>query len=351
MKQHCKECAQEFEAKGANVKRGWGLYCSKSCAAKHKFNSFAHAKKAATALKKFEAFKLKFFGQVQFPEVAPKSTTEKFTVVCSRHGEIETTLNTRSRKHGCWMCASNKQVIKEGQKECTICKQWKLLSEYKKERGRPMSRCKQCENIRQREGAKKWDKEKMKAAVQKYAAKKRLEKSYSSNVIICKCEQCSLITTYKGTQVRRFCSKACSAEYRRLKSIGRKKPNKDKECKCKRCNTLYISKQPGYCNSCRLLIVAIRKKAEKKKRRALLRTRTAHTIVDTKVFARDKWRCKMCCCVVQKQDIYKDNAAEVDHIVPLSLGGPHTYSNVQTLCRKCNQAKSNKYNGQLVLAL
>ena len=29
----CKSCGAEFEARVADVKRGWGLYCSKSCKA------------------------------------------------------------------------------------------------------------------------------------------------------------------------------------------------------------------------------------------------------------------------------------------------------------------------------
>ena len=33
------------------------------------------------------------------------------------------------------------------------------------------------------------------------------------------------------------------------------------------------------------------------------------------------------------------NSPEMDHIIPLSSGGPHTYSNVQLLCKKCNNIK------------
>jgi hypothetical protein len=34
--QKCKFCKIEFEARKADVDRGWGLFCSKSCAAKYK---------------------------------------------------------------------------------------------------------------------------------------------------------------------------------------------------------------------------------------------------------------------------------------------------------------------------
>ncbi len=91
------------------------------------------------------------------------------------------------------------------------------------------------------------------------------------------------------------------------------------------------------------------KKTQKAKRRAILRTNIVHNVSPVKVFQRDKWKCCNCGCKVQKVNILADNAAELDHVVPLSLEGPHSYSNVQTLCRRCNQAKSNNYKGQLVL--
>ncbi|MBS5849843.1 MAG: HNH endonuclease [Clostridium sp.] len=33
---------------------------------------------------------------------------------------------------------------------------------------------------------------------------------------------------------------------------------------------------------------------------------------------------------------------EIDHIIPVSKGGHTTEENLQTLCWKCNRAKSNK---------
>jgi predicted nucleic acid-binding Zn ribbon protein len=61
------------------------------------------------------------------------------------------------------------------------------------------------------------------------------------------------------------------------------------------------------------------------------------------VFERDKWTCKMCGIktpIELSGDIY-DNSPELDHIIPLSKGGSHTYNNTQCLCRKCNNKKSN----------
>jgi 5-methylcytosine-specific restriction endonuclease McrA len=50
------------------------------------------------------------------------------------------------------------------------------------------------------------------------------------------------------------------------------------------------------------------------------------------VFARDHWACQYC-----------GKAAEnVDHVIPRSKGGPHTWDNVVAACRRCNSKKENK---------
>lgn len=79
------------------------------------------------------------------------------------------------------------------------------------------------------------------------------------------------------------------------------------------------------------------------------------TINKTKVFEKYKWRCAVCGRKTPKSLIgsINDNAPELDHIIPLSKGGSHTYSNVQCLCRSCNGLKSDKIidNQQLKLCI
>jgi hypothetical protein len=68
------------------------------------------------------------------------------------------------------------------------------------------------------------------------------------------------------------------------------------------------------------------------------------------VFERDGWRCQICGKLTPKEKRGTKclNAPELDHRIPISRGGPHTYSNVQCSCHKCNSIKSNKYSvGQL----
>lgn len=62
------------------------------------------------------------------------------------------------------------------------------------------------------------------------------------------------------------------------------------------------------------------------------------------VFERDGWVCKMCGCATPRasRGTYEPTAPELDHMVPLSKGGHHTWANVQCACRKCNQMKSDR---------
>jgi len=61
-------------------------------------------------------------------------------------------------------------------------------------------------------------------------------------------------------------------------------------------------------------------------------------VVDPRtVFTRDKGICGICRTLVDMQDPW-----EIDHIVPISKGGPHAYANVQLAHRKCNRGKGTR---------
>jgi 5-methylcytosine-specific restriction endonuclease McrA len=50
------------------------------------------------------------------------------------------------------------------------------------------------------------------------------------------------------------------------------------------------------------------------------------------VFARDDWSCQYCAAP----------AENLDHVVPRSRGGAHTWDNVVASCRRCNARKENR---------
>jgi 5-methylcytosine-specific restriction endonuclease McrA len=71
-------------------------------------------------------------------------------------------------------------------------------------------------------------------------------------------------------------------------------------------------------------------------------------VIPRRVLARDKWTCHICGCKTPERlrGTLKSTAPEVDHVVPLAMGGAHTYDNVRCACRSCNQAKGARWVGQ-----
>jgi 5-methylcytosine-specific restriction endonuclease McrA len=59
------------------------------------------------------------------------------------------------------------------------------------------------------------------------------------------------------------------------------------------------------------------------------------------VFARDEWTCQYC----------GGHAENVDHVIPRSRGGMHTWENVVASCRRCNARKENRSHDEVGLRL
>lgn len=356
MLRDCDVCGIEYNVRPADLKRGWGLCCSIKCK--------EIKKSKEKAVNQWHSVISKYSKFVNLPETYPVSVVERFTIYCVDHGKSTSTIQQILKtKFGCPKCGMKTIVYKGNTKQCNTCKEWKDLSEYA-DTGKVLKsgnkkldhRCKACKAIAKKEYSTTLQgRQTAFKAVNKYKEKKKQEllnqgKGPYSNVTICKCKQCDKLFTKKGTVIKNFCSIQCTKD-RRLEISRQSKVFKLKDYLCKVCKIQYKGKCPGCCLECSKKKIKMWNKAHNKKRRAALRTVAVHAVVDTKVFERDKWKCKICGVKVQKDFIYRDDAAELDHIVPVSLGGPHSYSNTQTACRKCNQEKSNKYYGQLVLCL
>jgi 5-methylcytosine-specific restriction endonuclease McrA len=59
------------------------------------------------------------------------------------------------------------------------------------------------------------------------------------------------------------------------------------------------------------------------------------------VFARDSGKCQYC----------GRSAESIDHVVPRSKGGPHSWENVVACCRRCNTYKGDRLLRDCALAL
>lgn len=62
------------------------------------------------------------------------------------------------------------------------------------------------------------------------------------------------------------------------------------------------------------------------------------------VIARDGWDCHICGEVTIPSPIpwyYDPRVATIDHIIPVSKGGPDILANVKLACHSCNARRSN----------
>ena len=87
------------------------------------------------------------------------------------------------------------------------------------------------------------------------------------------------------------------------------------------------------------------KKAAKYKRKALKRgANGGESINPIAVLASAGWKCQICSKPTPQRlrGTTHKRAPELDHIVPISKGGKHTWANTQCACRECNQWKSDR---------
>lgn len=101
--------------------------------------------------------------------------------------------------------------------------------------------------------------------------------------------------------------------------------------------------------ACKRRLERVRKRTSKSRR--LRRTHVVEIVDPFQVFARDGWHCQLCGCKTpaQLRGTLDARAPELDHIVPIAVGGEHSYRNTQCSCRACNQKKGARPAGQMRL--
>lgn len=150
--------------------------------------------------------------------------------------------------------------------------------------------------------------------------------------------------------------KLCSDECRRIKAyeaVRQKKIDEfvPKMVVCKECGvefwTEYGKPRTVFCSD------ECARKNHKRTGKAVRRARKkglgCEVFDPLDVFKRDKWTCQLCGVKTPKnlRGTCNDEAPELDHIIPLALGGEHSMRNTQCLCRKCNRDKGATAQGQL----
>ena len=211
-----------------------------------------------------------------------------------------------------------------------------------------------------------------------------LEKANTPNADCPLCGVKFRATMSKKGQRRKFCSRQCHDDARRVYSteIERKAAGKKrhyhrraqrlgirpmaeilKEAERKRVSMAQMratcgtcggavepervrptGEMPGLCSSC----LADNKRKRARVGRAIRRARERAAKVESfdplDVLRRDGWLCYICGTDTpkHKRGTCDDDAPEVDHVIPLAAGGEHSMANCRCACRKCNGAKSDK---------
>lgn len=171
----------------------------------------------------------------------------------------------------------------------------------------------------------------------------------------CRCEECG--ARFSGVSLgAKICTEACRRSRLRRLYVVRQLARDDIDRSERQCPECAKTFAPPYgragakfcCNEC---AAKNSRRTSKAKRRARIRAVANDNVNPFKVFDRDGWQCRLCGVKTPRRlrGSTEDRAPELDHILPLSAGGSHTYDNVQCACRKCNAAKGATPMGQMLL--
>lgn len=129
-----------------------------------------------------------------------------------------------------------------------------------------------------------------------------------------------------------------AAKHRKVEARAR-----DLEKHCPMCAEPFTadSRSEWYCPACRPMGKKEARHHARARRRARERGAFVERVYRKVVFERDGWRCRLCGKPVEKAAEVPDaNAPTLDHIIPLAVGGAHSYANVQLAHFLCNSYKS-----------
>ena len=180
-------------------------------------------------------------------------------------------------------------------------------------------------------------------------AQRRASAARLKNTVLT-CKHCG--SEFKPADSReRYCSKLCFNRYRYANAKGR--------CSVEGCETAVRARGLCWKHYKRWAVDSGRmkrapepwteaRKAAYQARRARKRGADAEVFESVEIFERDNWLCGICGTPVDAGLVWPDPwSATLDHVVPLSKGGPHTRANTQLAHARCNLSKGNSIDSEL----
>ena len=175
---------------------------------------------------------------------------------------------------------------------------------------------------------------------------------HNTKIVYAQCVECG--AEFIQRRGRLTCSAQCQRLLNRRKYAEYAMERKGKNvCVCRECgkefSAPYGDKRRRFCSvECGKCYNG---RIHKRKRRAEKKGNGPfHNIDPREVFERDSWTCGLCGKRVNRRLKFPNpRSASLDHIIPLSRGGPHTYQNVQLAHLKCNLEKRDQIIGQMRL--
>ncbi len=157
------------------------------------------------------------------------------------------------------------------------------------------------------------------------------------------CEICgTLCRQYNGVPL-------CSDECKRSRvANGRSTTTPIVYRQCEQCGQTFIGKvrtNRRYCS--RPCAQAASKKFYKHRRRTA--ERAGDNITIQMLGDRDQWTCHLCNRKVRKRFGNEPTAPSIDHLIPVSAGGPHVWANVALAHKGCNSRRRTGGIAQLRL--
>lgn len=157
------------------------------------------------------------------------------------------------------------------------------------------------------------------------------------------CIECGKTTTRTAPS---YCSDECrkSAASRKAKERAMR-AHDGKVCRCSVCGNAftasYGTKKRRFCSDvCLARGKSLHKQGRNHRERARHHGVFYEPVSKRKVMVRDNWTCAICGDPIDPRAKWPDMmCASLDHIVPMSKGGPHTYGNVQAAHNLCNSYK------------